>query len=394
MKRVGLLVALCACDGDPGPAAVDCTTLSAAVPGGRGELTGAWDPLAGRLVLFGGNQGVPPDCASTGTDIVAETWAFYPACDAFARIEGKGPRARARHATTFDPARRRMLVFGGRFRNGTSGSYTMFDDLWALDLATDTWTQLSKGGGPSARVDTAMAVVGDTLWLFGGNDSADAAVYNPTDDTWRFDLAGDGGWKLADTTGTPEPRLWHAAATDGASMYVFGGGQGFLGPFLNDLWKLDTGSRTWTRVHGSSGAPDVRFWPGLVWDDERDRLLMFGGHDNTDLGNRNDLWAYVPAKDQWRELRTGDVYANPALGQCDFPPDFTVTDTEAPERRSAAATVLADGELLVFGGKTDCGLINDVWGWDLADGGWTTHVFATQGESCPRAAETCTSLCF
>jgi hypothetical protein len=124
-------------------------------------------------------------------------------------------------------------------------------------------------------------------------------------------------------------------------------------------------------------------------------LLLWAGHDDTELGARNTMWGYDLAGGGWSELEVGDVYNAPAAGFCDFPADFVVPDLDAPERRHAGAAVLSDaGELLIFAGKTDCGLINDVWSWSLSDATWTERSAATVGEICLRSFANCQSLCF
>jgi uncharacterized membrane protein len=48
-----------------------------------------------------------------------------------------------------------------------------------------------------------------------------------------------------------------------------------------------------------------------------------------------------------------------------------------------------------FGGKTDCGNVNDLWSFDPATDAWTNVERAFSGESCLRSGKQgCTSLCF
>ena len=58
---------------------------------------------------------------------------------------------------------------------------------------------------------------------------------------------------------------------------------------------------------------------------------------------------------------------------------------------------MSDDELFIFGVKTDCGQVNDLWSWDLEDQTWTERSDATFGEICVRTfanPESCESLCF
>ena len=59
------------------------------------------------------------------------------------------------------------------------------------------------------------------------------------------------------------------------------------------------------------------------------------------------------------------------------------------------AAAVGGGQVLIAGGKTDCGNVNDVWGLDLAAGTWNVLRAPTDGESCIRSGRTdCTTLCF
>ena len=67
----------------------------------------------------------------------------------------------------------------------------------------------------------------------------------------------------------------------------------------------------------------------------------------------------------------------------------------APERRYFGAAALSEDDMYIFGGKTDCGQVNDVWNWSLRDESWNERSPATSGEICLRAyAEGCESLCY
>lgn len=402
---LALVSLLAACtDKDVTPAddstpTVDCTAFSAVdIPAPAGEVGAAWDASHQRFIIFGGNRAIPENCSFAGSDFGGETWAFYPDCGLFDPIEvSDGPGPRGRFAAASDAARGRMLMYGGRYRAGSSGNYTNYDELWSFDYATDTWTLLSSDAGPSPRSSTGMEVVGDQLILFGGNASSSGTAYRSLDDLWSWDLV-NGGWTELDAGSGPSARLMHATAASDGAFYVYAGGdnQAFTGPFLGDLWKLDLASMSWTELHADDArAPSQRLAADLFFDPTNERLLMWAGHDIGNLGNNNQLWAFDLGSGDWSVVREGDIYANPAEGTCDFPPDFTTPDFESPERRYMdASDVSEDGRVFIFGGKTDCGAVNDVWSLNMADATWTELSSATAGEICLRAFSECESLCF
>ncbi len=401
-------MALLACTGtgtdtgttaDSGTWTVDCSEYALQLADPVGELEGAWDPKRGNLVFFGGNLAPTEECA-TRTEFGDETWIYLPECQTFVPLETSGPSPRGRFMVALDETRDQLLLFGGRYRDGNSGSYTLYDDLWALDLASQTWTQLTQtNDGPSARVNGAMAVSGDTLVLFGGNTSTSGASYNPLDDLWSLDLTSL-TWTDHGTSGGPEDKLFHTGAMsqDGNTFYLYGGGDedAFIGNFHTDTWALDLSDYSWTEVDDGrdGGDPLGRLAASLVHDADNNRLVMFGGHDDGPLGNTNDTWQLDLSGGGWSTVVEGDVIDAGGNGFCDFPADFTEVDLTSPERRHQHVSASAGNRLMVFGGKTDCGLINDVWQFDLASNAWTELSAASAGESCVRTSANCSEHCF
>lgn len=369
---------------------VDCAQLGADFPEPRGDHAGVWDAARGRFVLFGGDVGVPVECSSQ-SDFSDETWAFVESCSAWQSLGG-GATARGRHVAALDGDR--MVIHGGRFRNGTSGDYKVKDDTWTFDLATDTWTEVLTTGTPEARSSHAGAMVGGRLVIFGGNASDDGLVFEPLVDTQALDLT-TGVWEKLDTANKPSARLFHVGASDGTNrLFIFGGGDegAFIGPFFSDLWELSIDTGKWKELDSGSG-PRGRIQANLLYDASKDRLLMWGGHDDGTLGNSNELWEFDLGAGAWTQLIEGDAGGAPANGFCDFPVDFTEVDLDSPERRSAGAAALTpDGALWVMGGKSDCGSLDDVWLW--SGNAWSNPSRATSGESCTRASSDCSTLCF
>lgn len=379
------------------PDAPMCTG-GAEAPVARGDSAGVVDPATGTMAIFGGDSGPTVMCIPAPA-FRDDTWVYDPVCDRWREVTGEThPSARARAAFALDSRRRRMVLFGGRFRAGSSGNYTLLRDVWAFDLAAARWEQLMPGNtGPTARSNAAAAYdsVADELLVYGGSTSTSGLSFTPQGDVWALNLETL-QWRRVAASGPPA-RLFHAAAVNGRRLFVVGGGdaRAFTGPFLRDAWSLDLEAGSWTRVPltGDTERLGGRISASLV--PAGDGYVLLGGHDDGALGNRNDVLA-IAADGAVSTLREGDSLQRAGAGFCDFPPDFAAEDMDSPERRSAfvAAVDPARQRAIVYGGKTDCGLANDVWAVGLTTGAWTVLRGTNDGLSCTRSGRSsCSSLC-
>lgn len=378
---------------------------STEAPTGRSDLGGGFDALSGELVVFGGDPGVAVSCVAK-PGFSDETWFYSPACNTWRKSSEVGPSARSRHATAFDTMRRRLIVFGGRYRAGTTGLYTTYNDVHALRLEADgshLWSPLTTRGTPPPPLSSAAAVydpLGDRFIVFGGNTSNDGATFAPNGRVFALALSDNTWSELVPTGGVAPARLFHAMALDAQRnrLVVFAGGDAnaFLGPFFNDVVTFDLSTRAWAPLTLSGTRPLGRIRPSMVADPDRDRMLVFGGHDDGQLGETNELWAINLAANRWDKLRGGDTLLTAGAGFCDFPSNFTTADLMSPERREGQVFVGAGANgVLMFGGRSDCGTVNDVWKLEPVMGQWSVLKQAFSGLSCERSGKTnCTKLCF
>ena len=367
-----------------------------AAPQQRGDMAYGFDPGCGRVFMAFGDEGVPQMCNSPPSVFVDDFWVHDLAPGQWTQIEvtGTKPMRRARSVGAWDAMRGRFLVFGGRFRQGSSGQYTFLNDLWAFDPASKTWTELSAqgaAGGPGGRMNTTMVAdpERDRIIVYGGG-TTDFMQFYPDARTWAFDLSTNTWSELGLQTQSPPARLFHVAALDRRRGRLFaftgGGADAFLATsFKDDMWYLDFASDSWVQVPTDSSFPAGRIKSVMETDHDRDRLIMFGGHDDTDLGNTNDLWSFDLATLQWNIQKAGDVFSTPARARCDFPATFTIPDVSSPERREAHLFVTAGTKALLFGGRTDCGIANDTWVLDLTSLTWTQMNDSFVGMTCARA---------
>ncbi|MBI2846230.1 MAG: hypothetical protein HYX86_06775, partial [Chloroflexi bacterium] len=224
-------------------------------------------------------------------------------------------------AAAYDPQSHRVFIFGGQ-----AGSNTFFNDVWAFDLATETWSLLvTSGGPPPARYGTSAIVdqIRNRLIISHGFTTS-----GRFDDTWALDLATL-TWTDISPAGTrPLKRCLHEAVYDflGGRMLLFGGCSSGFGPCpQGDLWAFDLATHTWTELTPAEG-PSAVSNPALVFDTQRNEAILFGG--NSSDGPTAHLWALDAATATWSPL------------------DFS---GPAP-RRSHDAALDARGQLWVFGG--------------------------------------------
>lgn len=356
------------------------------------------------MVVFGGTNAVAEACNFPAPDYHAETWIFDEGCGQWKQLSiDDGPSARARHSMTYGDGL--AWMFGGRWgeTGSTDGEFIAYDELWTFDLDSETWQEIKPDGDkPPARANSAIAWDSkrDVLWVWGGNVVV-GREFRAAADLWRYDPDTNRWTELTVDALEPIPRLYHSLVYDERrdQLIVYGGADPSSTNFIPDeaVWGLSLEDLTWSRLDADANRrPDSRYWQGMVLDKAGDRLVMMGGHDNTDLGNRNDWWFFDLAEQVWSRGGAGDTLNSSANGFCDFPPDFTNVDLDAPERRHGHSMVWSQscGHAIVFAGKTDCGATDDVW--TLNGDGWVKRMRATEGEVCIRWREDptdCSNLC-
>ncbi len=201
-----------------------------------------WDPVAHDLVTFAG---------FTNMGRFHDVWRFNDQAVTWTDVSpATGPLERCLHAACYDAVGHRMIMYGGQNNNGPLG------DLWALDLNTDTWTDITPATNPAARYFTALVydAANRRATMFGGQ-----TLLGATSESWVFDL-WTGAWTQLSPAGTPPTSRYGAAGIyDGAHdrMIVFGGNDGSV---QNDVWALEGLSSTSTGVRGAAG-PNVVLHP-------------------------------------------------------------------------------------------------------------------------------------
>jgi len=164
-------------------------------PSPRANARLVYDPLAKKIVLFGGDQ---------LDQLLSDTWTFDVVTQRWNEVECKhAPSPRGGHAMLWLPKAKKILLIGGYTYTSTTGYVASLYqrlqvELWTLDLASNQWNLLSRGepkDGPdapanffwSAAVDDEdrVLVLGQThAWTC----TIDATVAGPKDGIEKYSV--------------------------------------------------------------------------------------------------------------------------------------------------------------------------------------------------------------
>ena len=244
------------------------------------------------------------------------------------------------------------------------------------------------------------------MYVWGGNLNRNPLAFVKATDLWSW---SDGTWTEIPTSGdAPDPtRAFFGSLYDPTRkrLVIFGGQIGdFQSQAFNSMYALDVTTGVWSELHQGSGmvtngggTPSTRMHAHMVYDDLRDRYLVWGGH--TDIGDQNDLWAFDPTTDAWERVRMADRLTNSGVGcngnSSEVPKDFVDEDLSAPERRHRGMFALMHDSLWISQGiHAECSnQVDDTWRYDIEGDAWIELIEATSGESCARRGDDCTCLC-
>jgi hypothetical protein len=241
------------------------------------------------------------------------------------------------------------------------------------EYADDTWTEF---GGETQRFDvrvqpgetgTFYVDVRSTMHTAGAAMCVPAHGLPSNGEPGHVDQQGWAVKRFAVTVlplpaagSAPVRRRLHGAIHDPVRdrMIVYGG---WVGSPSAETWALSLGaSPTWSLLLTDAG-PSPRYGHTTIYDPVRDRLIVFGGFDDA---RRNDVWALsLAGPPVWTRLEPSGGYA-----------------PLARRYHSAIYDPVRD-RMVIFGGATDSGDMDDTWALDLGDPRWTNVSSSTQKPS-------------
>ena len=288
------------------------------------------------------NEGTPNKVSINGSGNAARIGLAFNGNDNWVQKNpGNSPSARWVRAMDYDIHNNRVVLFGGY-----GGSYK--DDTWVYDLVNNTWSNMNPNPHPTSRYGHAMVYdsINQKFVLFGG--------WNPPNnlyDTWTYDL-GTNTWTQKNPSPHPQGRRFHAMTFDRANgkVVLFGGelaGAG-NGEKLEDTWTYDVNTNTWSRKYPSPHPPK-RGYHDIVYENERNRVILFSGIGGDNGNTLEDTWAYDLANNVWSRLHPSPH----PCGRWNYKMEYDP----------------AHNKILLFGGYNNTDL-DDTWTYDLGTDSW------------------------
>jgi len=137
--------------------------------------------------------------------------------------------------------------------------------------------------------------------------------------------------------------------SQGQRFIAFGGWPGGSASPVNTVWERALGATgDWTEMMPTGVAPEARADHAAIYDPDGNRMIVFGGRGIA--GPLNDVWVLgLGSSPQWIQMHPGGT---------------------APDARSAHTAVLdrARHRVVIFGGRTSSGAVDDSWFLDLSGG--------------------------
>lgn len=238
----------------------------------------AYDAKRGVVVLFGGRN-------SPGENSPSETWEWDGL--QWEKVNTTvSPSTRIGSGMVYDPLRKVMVLHGGSRNANHDPSYLVYSDTWEFD--GQTWKQLPDG---PQRWDQEMEFDANKgkIVMFGGYESRGVSP----NDTWEFD---GNKWEQVAVDG-PQGRCAHCMIYDPfrKTMVLYGGfistGQGSpIDIYLHDMWEWD--GEAWHELDVTL-KPDGIVFGEMVFDENRKKIVFFGGGQQMGGAMYSDTWEYT-----------------------------------------------------------------------------------------------------
>jgi hypothetical protein len=255
-------------------------------------------------------------CGDAGVGRTVEAGAWTHRAPA-----GDHPSSRMGGCVAFDPTAERMLLFGGYHYGAWNESATDFNDLWSHDAATNIWTLLNPvGDAPTAGPAVGVYDVAGKTFLIYQDDGGSSPPPGDSGRLWAYD-AGPNSYRELHPTGDAPPALEGVSVAydeDSERMLLFGGrclsGQTGGPVYSNEVYAYSPASNTWAKLGAGGPRPQGRYVQAMAYDSRHHALLIFGGRffasfePGTQVTQYDDVWQFNVDSGTWKELTSAEPF--------------------------------------------------------------------------------------
>lgn len=321
-KAVAALAALTTTAGAAQPTDVPRTPCAASAPGGRAGAATIYHPGLRRVVLFGGS-------GDAADPFPRSLWAWGGA--RWSCLSGDGPPGRNTADLAYDPTRDALVLHGGRDRDA-EGRSRILTATWEWNGAR--WAQVSSSGPPS-RIHFVMAYDARrrAVLLFGGISSK-GEWYR---DTWAWNGAA---WSPTTIAPAPDGIPGRAMRLDGDIVIM-----------------IATPDKT---ACGDLHRPRLFTLRGDAWEPRGEPGPCFGPSSPAPIAWTHDGPLLYSG---WNGREAGAPIVSTILRGGAWRP---VDDPPARRRSASASYDDARRRVVLVGGETDAGVLDEVWESDGA----------------------------
>ena len=358
------------------------------VPPPRDGAEMAYDPVRGKVIMFGG---VNHDT----TTALADTWEWDGEDWRQLHPQNSPPPLLGPSLAT-DPVRGRVVLFGGQTQIAVPGPWLCLNDTWEWD--GNDWTLMQPSQRPRARLSAGMAFCARTrtLVMYGGSTIGGAIGDRLT---WEWDGVD---WRSTQAYPTDPPSGQKATP----AMVTLPWSGNVLMFAESSTWEWD--GATWWFVQGAGGPGQLPELYSVAYaaDRARQQVVCFSGFRSTTAGMPRMTWTfdqsgswrtaydsfqlwreyqahqYDPARDEYLFLQGDyDVMARPMRT---YRMRGATLESEMEEYTGVTQLPLLNhagmcfdpvsGKMLLFGGVRAAVRQNDTWLWDGTD--WTRPNYA------------------
>jgi hypothetical protein len=229
-----------------------------------------YDPIDQQMVVWAGQQ---------GSRFFNDTWTLNLRTLEWHNVSPSSGRPKARYgsASVYDPLERSLVQFAGFTEEGRR-----FQDTQSFGIASQSWINITPDGAkPGIRclLTGALDRTARRMIIYGGQRNG------PLDDLWAYDLASR-TWTELTPASRPSGRFFASSFVNREGHFMVFGGSTSNGN-SNDTWAFNFQTNQWSQLEVAA-PPSARNGMMGAYIETEDRFIIFGGISNNGL--TNEVW--------------------------------------------------------------------------------------------------------